>query len=418
MKRDAVRQTAALAVVGVEELQKERLLARARGGQQGVSVRGPVGTKRLGAPADRHEPLGDVGVGFGERRIARAVDDRREQGLEARAVDGSGGLLQAGGARAVELKGGVDVGPFQLPEIDDVRRGQGREEVAAPPATFDQTFAGQTGEGLPDRRMAVADLFGEVLDHQGFAPAEAAGGGQITDRLQGVAIGVSGEGLHPSHRFRDAPNTDRGAPSRIRVGGFETTGQGRPSSSARISSLTRKEVADAPQEVCGPEAGLWTGSATRVQVESMTPIRFADESHRQGLSAALKAVRRRRGRTAAEVAEVMGMPLRSYEHFEAGQGRFDFDKVRRFAEVLEADPFAILTAVQIAAPAFAARCADNKMMLALLIRLEEFQRELGETVADLDPALVLAELGEAFGRMDRELRRRARLEERPADYFP
>ncbi|WP_164511834.1 helix-turn-helix domain-containing protein [Brevundimonas fluminis] len=150
----------------------------------------------------------------------------------------------------------------------------------------------------------------------------------------------------------------------------------------------------------------------------MTPIRFADESHRQGLSAALKAVRRRRGRTAAEVAEVMGMPLRSYEHFEAGQGRFDFDKVRRFAEVLEADPFAILTAVQIAAPAFAARCADNKMMLALLIRLEEFQRELGETVADLDPALVLAELGEAFGRMDRELRRRARLEERPADYFP
>lgn len=150
----------------------------------------------------------------------------------------------------------------------------------------------------------------------------------------------------------------------------------------------------------------------------MTPIRFADESHRQGLSAALKAVRRRRGRTAAEVAEAMAMPLRSYEHFEAGKGRFDFDKVRRFAEVLEADPFAILIAVQIAAPAFAARCADNKMMLALLIRLEEFQRDLGEAVADLDPALVMTEIGGAFHRIELELRRRSSLGEGSTEYFP
>lgn len=150
----------------------------------------------------------------------------------------------------------------------------------------------------------------------------------------------------------------------------------------------------------------------------MTPIRFADESHRQALSAALKAVRRRRGRTAAEVAEALAMPLRSYEHFEAGGGRFDFDKVRRFAEVLEADPFAILTAVQIGAPAFAARCADNKMMLALLIRLEEFQRDLGEAVADLDPALVMTEIGGAFHRIERELQRRARLPDGPTEYFP
>lgn len=150
----------------------------------------------------------------------------------------------------------------------------------------------------------------------------------------------------------------------------------------------------------------------------MTPIRFADESHRKGLSAALKAVRRLRARTAAEVAEGMSMPLRSYEHFEAGQGRFDFEKVRRFAEVLEADPFAILIAVQIGAPAFAARCADNKMMFALLIRLEEFQRDLGEAAADLDPALLMTELGGAFDRIEQELRRRSRLGDVPADYFP
>lgn len=150
----------------------------------------------------------------------------------------------------------------------------------------------------------------------------------------------------------------------------------------------------------------------------MIPIRFSGPQHRQGLSAALKAVRRRRGRTAQDVAAAMGMPLRSYEHFEAGRGRFDFDKVQRFANALEADPFAILTAVQIGAPAFAARCADNKAMLALLLTLEEFQREAGDTVSDMDAALVMTEMGEAFARVRRELRRRSRLTGRPPPYFP
>lgn len=115
----------------------------------------------------------------------------------------------------------------------------------------------------------------------------------------------------------------------------------------------------------------------------------------------------------------MGMPLRSYEHFEAGRGRFDFEKVKRFAEVLEADPFAILIAVQIGSPAFAARCADNKTALALLIRLEEFDREAGEGIADLDAALVFSEVGEAFQRLTAEIRRRARMPGlKPVPYFP
>ncbi|WP_415013987.1 hypothetical protein [Brevundimonas sp.] len=93
-------------------------------------------------------------------------------------------------------------------------------------------------------------------------------------------------------------------------------------------------------------------------------------------------------------------------------------KVQRFAGALEADPFAILTAVQIGCPEFAARCADNKVMLALMIRLEEFNRDAGEAVADLDPALVLAEFGDAFQRLEQELRRRARLSDPAVPYFP
>lgn len=151
----------------------------------------------------------------------------------------------------------------------------------------------------------------------------------------------------------------------------------------------------------------------------MGPIAFSDPAHGRLLSAALKSVRRRRDRTAQDVAAAMGMPLRSYEHFEAGRGRFDFEKVKRFAEVLEADPFAILIAVQIGSPAFAARCADNKTALALLIRLEEFDREAGDGIADLDAALVFGELGEAFQRLTTEIRRRARMPGlRPVPYFP
>jgi transcriptional regulator with XRE-family HTH domain len=34
----------------------------------------------------------------------------------------------------------------------------------------------------------------------------------------------------------------------------------------------------------------------------------------------------------AEVAQAMGMPVSSYEHFEAGKGRITFERLARFAE--------------------------------------------------------------------------------------
>lgn len=143
----------------------------------------------------------------------------------------------------------------------------------------------------------------------------------------------------------------------------------------------------------------------------MSSTSFHDETHRQRLSSALKAVRRLRGLKAAQVAEAMGMPLRSYEHFEGGAGRFDFAKVRQFAEATNADAFAIQASVQIGSPAFAARTAGNKLMTLLLLTLEEFDAELGDEIAGLDSATLLGEFADASKRLIVEARRRRAMAE-------
>lgn len=143
----------------------------------------------------------------------------------------------------------------------------------------------------------------------------------------------------------------------------------------------------------------------------MSSTSFHDATHRRRLSAALKAVRRMRGLKTSQVAEAMGMPLRSYEHFEGGGGRFDFAKVRQFAEVTNADAFAILASVQIGSPAFAARAAGNKLMTLLLLTLEEFDAELGDEIAGLDSASLLGEFSEASRRLIAEAGRRRAMAE-------
>ncbi|EHN77379.1 hypothetical protein SMCF_3096, partial [Streptomyces coelicoflavus ZG0656] len=45
---------------------------------------------------------------------------------------------------------------------------------------------------------------------------------------------------------------------------------------------------------------------------------------------AARAVRRARGMTAQQMATAMNLPLRTYEHFEAGTARVNLDYVHRF----------------------------------------------------------------------------------------
>jgi transcriptional regulator with XRE-family HTH domain len=102
------------------------------------------------------------------------------------------------------------------------------------------------------------------------------------------------------------------------------------------------------------------------------------------LSAAVKAVRRHRGLTTAEVAAAMNMALRTYERFESGATRLNLDHVHRFAAATNSDPYALILAVVIGSPEFARRSADNKMATILTIAVQRFDRTIQDRLLDLD----------------------------------
>lgn len=107
------------------------------------------------------------------------------------------------------------------------------------------------------------------------------------------------------------------------------------------------------------------------------------------LSAALRLIRGRRGLKAAEVAARMGMALRSYEHFEAGGGRINLERIHRFAEATESDPHAIVAALALGSPEFALRCADNQLMTILMVALQEFDQEAGGLIVELEARTII-----------------------------
>lgn len=130
---------------------------------------------------------------------------------------------------------------------------------------------------------------------------------------------------------------------------------------------------------------------------------------RAALARALKALRRRRGATAGEVAQAIGMPLRSFEYFEAGGGRINVDRVHQAAEALNADPFAIFAAIELDAPEFAVHCADNKLMTILLLALRDFEASCGDAIVQLDPRTLMAAFKHTFEELARQAEDRAKL---------
>lgn len=60
----------------------------------------------------------------------------------------------------------------------------------------------------------------------------------------------------------------------------------------------------------------------------MTPASMPARRDSEVLSLAVKLIRRDRKLTAAEVAERMRTPLRTYERFEAGGSRLNVDYIR------------------------------------------------------------------------------------------
>ncbi|MBA4001093.1 MAG: Cro/Cl family transcriptional regulator [Brevundimonas sp.] len=86
----------------------------------------------------------------------------------------------------------------------------------------------------------------------------------------------------------------------------------------------------------------------------------------------------------------MHMPLRSYEHFEAGGGRVNLEQIHRFAKATDSDPHALIACLTLGSPEFALRCADNKLMTVLMVALQELDRDYGDTIAALDVRTLVA----------------------------
>ena len=121
------------------------------------------------------------------------------------------------------------------------------------------------------------------------------------------------------------------------------------------------------------------------------------------VSRALRMIRRKRGLRAADVAQKMGMPLRTYEQFEAGGGRISVDRIKLFAEVTDSDPFALLLGVLFGLPDFALHCADSKLATILMMHLEEFASDRGGDIAYLDPPAIITGFDYVFRQLGTKL---------------
>lgn len=127
----------------------------------------------------------------------------------------------------------------------------------------------------------------------------------------------------------------------------------------------------------------------------------------QALRATLRSVRQARRMRTHDVAGRMGMPLRTYEHFEAGDTQFDLTKVQAFARATDADVASIISSLLIEAPAFAVRTMDNKLMELVLTALKDFNVDVGDRIAALEGAVILSVMNQAFAALREHLDRGA-----------
>lgn len=105
------------------------------------------------------------------------------------------------------------------------------------------------------------------------------------------------------------------------------------------------------------------------------------QEDRTVLAAAIRAIRTMRRMRASEVAREMGIPVRTYEHMEAGRGRYDFNRLRRFAQVTRCDIISLMTCVELRDPDFAVHSANNKAMTVMLHAFGELHEKLGSDFA-------------------------------------
>lgn len=112
-------------------------------------------------------------------------------------------------------------------------------------------------------------------------------------------------------------------------------------------------------------------------------------SHAALFAEILRALRRRRGLTASEVARRMRMAKRTYELFESGTGKLSLRRLQQFADATDTDAYAILASLAFGDPGFALRCADNKLMTAVVESVRDLNSDVGDDLSLLDARVAM-----------------------------
>jgi transcriptional regulator with XRE-family HTH domain len=128
----------------------------------------------------------------------------------------------------------------------------------------------------------------------------------------------------------------------------------------------------------------------------MSPERLPPAAWARSLAQALREIRKVRGLSTVQISALMGMDRRNYANFEAGKGRLNLERVLRFAEVTDSDPWAILASVVMGRPQLAGEAADNKMLLAFFILLGEFEAQFGAGLRVIETADAISAFAQAF----------------------
>lgn len=137
-----------------------------------------------------------------------------------------------------------------------------------------------------------------------------------------------------------------------------------------------------------------------------------DRTHVELLSEALRAIRKSRRMKPSEVAAAMGLPVRTYDHFERGTGRISYSRIVSFAHATDSDPIAILSVILMRSPTFALNCADNKLMTIVVAALRRLDEELGADIGYLSTSILVSAVDKLIRDLIEQVRRRDRFAER------
>ena len=125
------------------------------------------------------------------------------------------------------------------------------------------------------------------------------------------------------------------------------------------------------------------------------------------LSRILKLVRKERRLTGQEVADGMGIALRTYQDFEAGRGELDLRKLRLFARATRSDPVSLLLALFFKQPEVALFTLDSKLPMTFWIAFFELLAKVGARLNIVPPGLVLSGMRRMTEEIDEYLIRHA-----------